>query len=416
GRNFVIKLEGSFESENGDCLILEHVDHDRPEVILKKKITITQLQWYGYCLFRALSSLHRKGVVHRDVKPGNFLYSRKANQGYLIDFNLALVNNIKPSSSNFSKQGGAKPTQAGKGRKLSNPKHLEGKLSKSILPPGSLKKKLEKAKAFNDASNWSMSRSRGGVDGSGITSAMETRSSGRIQSEERLIREPIPSKGRKELLSFVHEALRCGNRDSATTTNALPLKRKRVEASPRQANCGFFYSTPMPLHANGIAVAGAGSLKSNQFFERKYKQGPSAGTKGYKAPEVLLRSLYQGTKVDIWSAGVTLLCLMIGRTPFSGDSEQNIKEIAMLRGSEDVWEVAKLHNQETLFPQDLLDVKYLSPVKLEDWCSENTRRPDLMKSMPRSLFDLVDKCLTVNPRRRISAEEALRHEFFAPCH
>lgn len=32
-----------------------------------------------------------QGIVHRDVKPGNFLFSRKANKGYLIDFNLAMV-------------------------------------------------------------------------------------------------------------------------------------------------------------------------------------------------------------------------------------------------------------------------------------------------------------------------------------
>lgn len=32
-----------------------------------------------------------QGIVHRDVKPGNFLFSRKANKGHLIDFNLAMV-------------------------------------------------------------------------------------------------------------------------------------------------------------------------------------------------------------------------------------------------------------------------------------------------------------------------------------
>ncbi|KAL0372980.1 UNVERIFIED_CONTAM: Cell cycle serine/threonine-protein kinase hsk1 [Sesamum calycinum] len=132
--------------------------------------------------------------------------------------------------------------------------------------------------------------------------------------------------------------------------------------------------------------------------------------------EVLFRSLHQGPKADIWSAGVTLLYLMIGRAPFIGDTDQNIKEIATLRGSEDLWEVAKLHNHESLFPTELLDVKYLSPVKLRDWCARNTRRPDFLKNIPASLFDLVDKCLMVNPRQRISAEEALRHQFFTPCH
>ena len=33
-------------------------------------------------------------MVHRDIKPGNFLFSCKANKGYLIDFNLSLVSDI----------------------------------------------------------------------------------------------------------------------------------------------------------------------------------------------------------------------------------------------------------------------------------------------------------------------------------
>lgn len=34
GRNFVIKFEGSFKSGNSECFVLEHVKHDRPEVII----------------------------------------------------------------------------------------------------------------------------------------------------------------------------------------------------------------------------------------------------------------------------------------------------------------------------------------------------------------------------------------------
>lgn len=66
--------------------------------------------------------------------------------------------------------------------------------------------------------------------------------------------------------------------------------------------------------------------------------------------------------------------------------------------------------------QDLYDTQHLTTANLRDWCQRNTRRTDFLKVMPISFFDLLDKCLTVNPRLRTSAEEALKHEFFTPCH
>ncbi|KAL6566114.1 hypothetical protein OROGR_001729 [Orobanche gracilis] len=423
GKNFVIRYEGSFKRGSADCLVLELVEHDRPET-LKKEIDITHLQWYGYCLFKALAGLHKQGIVHRDVKPGNFLYSRKLNKGYLIDFNLALDMRIKYGITDKSKaahnlndpvpipQTDSLPPA--RSRKPITTRFSEavnknaGKVRTSILPPGNLKKKVDKAKFFTEASSRNVIKNQGG-DGSGITSAKDA-TSNKTQSAERL-REPIPSQGRKELLSLVQEALHGGNYEFVT---APISKRKRVAASPGDAE-RFLYPTPMPLQANGIAIRGTGLLKSKGDGNSR-REGPCVGTKGFKAPEVLFRSLHQGFKADIWSAGVTLLYLMIGRAPFTGDADQNIKEIAKLRGSEDLWEVSKLHNHESLFPMDLLDVNYLSSIKLRDWCARNTRKPDFLETIPRSLFDLVDKCLVVNPRHRISAEEALSHEFFRPCH
>ncbi|CAL9006665.1 unnamed protein product [Prunus brigantina] len=49
------------------------------------------------------------------------------------------------------------------------------------------------------------------------------------------------------------------------------------------------------------------------------------------------------------------------------------------------------------------DIKPLPSMELQSWCKARTKRARFFKPIPRSLFDLVDKCLTVNPRLRISA-------------
>ncbi|KAM6588395.1 hypothetical protein CsatA_011000 [Cannabis sativa] len=414
GKSFVIKYEGSIKNGDSDCFVLEHVEHDRPEV-LKSEISVCQLQWYGYCMFRALSSLHKQGVIHRDVKPGNFLFSRKASKGYLIDFNLAMDLHQKYGNTGKSKVGcsarndqvkllNTSSTQT-KDRKLPNTKSSEtARLKttndfKSTLDMKNIRRKalIQTKTRNNDLGGWNVSKSQG-ADGSGITSA------------DRL-REPLPCQGRKELINLAQEARQNLNHESSAVLSPM---RKRIAASPQNVDKTLVYLTPMPLVSTG---PGAGSSQLMNRGNRKFKkEGHCVGTKGFRAPEVLLRSPYQCPKIDIWSAGVTLLYLMVGRTPFFGDPEQNMKDIAKLRGSEEIWEVAKLHNRESSFPEDLYKLESLPSVKLEDWCEMSSKRPSFLKEIPKSLYDLVDKCLTVNPRLRITAEEALKHEFFDPCH
>ncbi|KAF4364984.1 hypothetical protein G4B88_021801 [Cannabis sativa] len=313
GKNFIIKYEGSLKSGDAECFILEHVDHDRPE-----------LQWYGYCMFRALACLHKQGVVHRDIKPGNFLFSRKLNKGYLIDFNLSM--------------------------------DLQQRLSVGSKPKPS------------------------------------------------------------SYASFVHAPLSSPVAAQSTKDNkAVRVDRFAVNQG------GTVDLKPSHEHKNSVKRKALTDLSN---FNKLKSQGADG------------------------SAGVTLLYLMMGRSPFTGDPEQlkipglvqmwlilsclnivyflsltldhnhgrNMKDIAKLKGSEDLWEVAKLHDRESSFPSELLEVQFLDSMEIRSWCRAYTRRPDFFETIPTSLFDLVDKCLTVNPRLRITAEEALRHEFFASCH
>ncbi|XP_028772883.1 cell division cycle 7-related protein kinase [Neltuma alba] len=400
GKNFIIKYEGSFKNGNTDCCVLEHIEHDRPEV-LRKEIDVVQLRWYGYCMFRALAALHKRGVIHRDVKPGNFLFSRKLNKGYLIDFNLAKDLHQKPGNIASTKC-----------RKFPNVNFLEAanqqitNASKSILDPkDSRRKAVAQSKTKNDRGSGQVMKSQG-ADGSGVTSAKDV-TSARTSLEKRL---SLVRPRRKELINILQETLLGPNQELSNT----PM-RKRVPAPRNKMESEHVYISPMPLNSIGNDATGAGFLKS-KGNGKQTREGSCVGTKGFRAPEVLFRSPHQGPKLDIWSAGVSLLYLIIGKTPFTGDPEQNIKDIAKLRGSEDLWEVAKLHNRESSFPADLYDKHSLPFLRLRDWCIMNTKRPEFLEVIPGSLLDLLDKCLMVNPRLRIGAEEALQHEFFAPCH
>ena len=48
-----------------------------------------EMKPYFKQLFRALAFIHDKGIIHRDVKPQNFLYDVSRQHGVLVDFGLA---------------------------------------------------------------------------------------------------------------------------------------------------------------------------------------------------------------------------------------------------------------------------------------------------------------------------------------
>ena len=107
----------------------------------------------------------------------------------------------------------------------------------------------------------------------------------------------------------------------------------------------------------------------------KYKKNfeDTVGTLLYCSPEVLRN--YYSKECDIWSCGVIMYVLLSGHFPFFGKTEEDI-------------------TKRILSGKFIFNKKYFSNV------SEKAK-------------DLISKCLIYNKNKRITAEEALKHEFFA---
>jgi serine/threonine protein kinase len=58
-------------------------------------MSLEDIKCYLRSLFDALAHVHAHGIIHRDVKPSNFLYDVKKRKGVLVDFGLAQVINLR---------------------------------------------------------------------------------------------------------------------------------------------------------------------------------------------------------------------------------------------------------------------------------------------------------------------------------
>ena len=99
--NNVIRFLGTdFDRRGGTVLLFEMVhascfNSDLPSM------TTQQIRDYMYRLMQALNYLHKNNVVHRDVKPANFLHNFQSNTFRLIDFGSA-----EKGANGFDNKGG----------------------------------------------------------------------------------------------------------------------------------------------------------------------------------------------------------------------------------------------------------------------------------------------------------------------
>jgi len=245
-----------------------------------RHMTVPDMQIYFRSLFTALSEVHAKDIIHRDIKPTNFLYEPDKQRGVLVDFGLA---------------------------------EWEGQDKKACLceEPGS-------------------------------------------------------------------------------------ERRRRVTTS--------------------VAATMGPSTGYPRNDTRPSRRANRAGTRGFRAPEVLLKCTAQTTKIDIWSAGVILLTILSKRFPFfnSADDVEAMVEISTIFGTRRMKACAYLHGTayETNIPT--IGNAGFSLEKIILWSTCRNGEGEAQQPLTdeeKLAVNFLERCLELDPNKRISAQEALQHKF-----
>ncbi|KAI5790369.1 kinase-like domain-containing protein [Pyronema domesticum] len=155
----------------------------------------------------------------------------------------------------------------------------------------------------------------------------------------------------------------------------------------------------------------AGYPKSDS---RPSRRANRAGTRGFRAPEVLFKCTSQTTSLDIWSAGVILLTILSKRFPFfnSSDDVDAIIEIATIFGKAKMRACAALHGCvfETTIPT--IGEKGFTLEKIVLWATNRTATEgEQLPEWEKTAVGFLERCFELDPEKRITAKEALGHAF-----
>ncbi|XP_075616016.1 cell division cycle 7-related protein kinase isoform X1 [Balearica regulorum gibbericeps] len=451
GQDNVMGVKYCFRKNDHVVIVMPYLEHESFLDILNS-LSFEEVREYMFNLFKALRRIHHFGIVHRDVKPSNFLYNRRLKEYALVDFGLAQgtpdtkIELLKTAHSE-DQQGSClqdNPTVA-----------LGNGVSVSVTAPKQIAQQSASKAADKRSSSLSkiqIKQGRGGKEDS------------------------VHHSVQRSVFGERHFNV-CSSRYQEISSTKLIKQSKMIDVSSRKLVTKKKIISAKTV-SNGTARKAASGCPSNLTCDcyatdrvcsvclsRCQQVAPRAGTPGFRAPEVLTKCPTQTTAIDMWSAGIVFLSLLSGRYPFykASDDLTALAQIMTVRGSRETIQAAKTFGKSVLCTQVVpaQNLRTLCeklrgtnssckrsqgevpskpvndsalPVAADKPCAPEALRkqtPHLksfqegdgaleMKAtdmkgwdqVPDEAYDLLDKLLDLNPATRITAKEALLHPFF----
>ncbi|KAL8019377.1 putative protein kinase [Plasmopara halstedii] len=222
-----------------------------------------------------------------------------------------------------------------------------------------------------------------------------------------------PKEGKRPPLYFAFEYM---EHDLSGLLNHPRVKftRTQIQCYMRQLLTGIaFMHRNKIIHrdikASNLLLNNQGMLKVGDFGLSRFwnEVNAKAGkytnkvvTLWYRPPELLVGSTSYDFSVDLWSIGCIFGELLLGKPILQGKTE--IEQLQMIFGlcgmpTEETWpDYFKLQGPEIVQTDD----RYICPLR------------ERFKNFPPHAIDLLEKLLHLDPAKRITAAEAMDHDYF----
>jgi serine/threonine protein kinase len=191
-----------------------------------------------------------------------------------------------------------------------------------------------------------------------------------------------------------------------------PIERELCRSYAYQTLCGLYY---LHIHRvihrdvkpDNLLLDAEGHLKLCDFglsriFSipiRNYTEG--VVTLWYRAPELFLHNEFYELGIDVWSAGCVIAEMARGAPLFMADCDLDL--------TYKVFQALGTPPDDVL--QGFADVRS-GKVSIPPYCPMDGEK--LLGTQDPLLINLIERLLAIDPRRRITAKEALHHPYFDP--